>query len=150
MQPRPAHTCAVLTGPSPPLRYVHPRSYTPYVGEIQTRESGSLVGFETGQVTAYALDSVQQRGRLFVSPGEQVYEGQVIGIYQRAGDLKVNACKKKALTNMRASGKDATVVISEPIPVTLDYALEYISDDEVVEVTPQSVRMRKNPSAKRR
>ncbi|KAL4423835.1 hypothetical protein ABPG75_001136 [Micractinium tetrahymenae] len=124
--------------------------YTPYVGDIQTRENGSLVCHETGQVTAYALDSVQQRGRLFVTPGDQVYEGQVIGIYQRSGDLKVNPCKKKALTNMRAAGKDATVVISEPIPVTLDYALEYVADDELVEVTPASVRVRKNPSAKKK
>ncbi|KAI7840975.1 hypothetical protein COHA_005204 [Chlorella ohadii] len=124
--------------------------YTPFVGEILTRENGSLVCHETGQVTAYAIDSVQQRGRLFAAPGDQVYEGQVIGIYQRQGDLKVNPCKKKALTNMRASGKDATVVISEPIPVTLDYALEYIADDELVEVTPASVRMRKNPAAKKK
>ncbi|KAL4446235.1 hypothetical protein ABPG77_003042 [Micractinium sp. CCAP 211/92] len=124
--------------------------YTPYVGDIMTRENGSLVCHETGQVTAYALDSVQQRGRLFVTPGDQVYEGQVIGIYQRSGDLKVNPCKKKALTNMRAAGKDATVVISEPIPVTLDYALEYVADDELVEVTPASVRVRKNPAAKKK
>ncbi|KAL4854395.1 putative elongation factor TypA-like SVR3 [Chlorella vulgaris] len=119
--------------------------YTPYVGEIQTRENGSLVGFETGQVTAYALDTVQQRGRLFVKPGEQVYEGQVVGIYQRSGDLKVNVCKRKALTNMRAAGKDGPQVLSEPIPVTLDYALEYLADDELCEIGPNSVRIRKNP-----
>ena len=124
--------------------------YEPWAGDIDTRELGSLVSFETGQVTAYALDSTQQRGRMFVNPGEQVYEGQVIGIHQRAGDLKVNVCKKKALTNMRASGKDATVVLSEPIPVTLDYALEYVADDELVEVTPESIRLRKNPSVKKR
>ncbi|EFN52322.1 hypothetical protein CHLNCDRAFT_36900 [Chlorella variabilis] len=122
--------------------------YTPYVGEIQTRDNGSLVCFETGQVTTYALESVQQRGRLFVKPGEGVYEGQVIGIYQRQGDLKVNCCKKKAMTNIRAASKDATTVISEAIPVNLDYALEYVVDDELVEVTPSSVRMRKNPSKK--
>ena len=124
--------------------------YEPWAGDISTRELGSLVCHETGQVTAYAIDSVQQRGRLFVSPGEKVYEDQVIGIYQRAGDLKVNPCKKKALTNMRASGKDATVVLSEPIAVTLDFALEYCGDDELVEITPESVRIRKNPTMKKR
>lgn len=124
--------------------------YEPWVGEIDTRENGSLTSFETGQVTAYAIESAQQRGRMFVAPGQQVYEGQVIGIHQRAGDLKVNVCKKKALTNMRAAGKDNTVVLSEPIPVTLDYALEYVADDELVEITPESVRLRKNPTMKKR
>lgn len=124
--------------------------YEPWVGDIDTRENGSLVGYETGQVTGYAIESAQQRGRLFVSPGEQVYEGQVVGIHQRAGDLKVNVCKKKQLTNMRAAGKDNTVVLSEPIPVTLDFALEYVADDELVEVTPESIRIRKNPAIKKR
>jgi GTP-binding protein len=124
--------------------------YQPWAGEMTTREQGSLVSFETGQVTAYAIDSAQARGRMFCTPGDAVYEGQVIGIHQRAGDLKVNVCKKKALTNMRASGKDATVVLSEPIPVTLDYALEYVQDDELVEITPESVRVRKNPNVKGR
>lgn len=122
--------------------------YEPWAGEIQTRELGSLICHETGQATAYAIESSQQRGRLFIAPGEQVYEGQVIGIHQRAGDLKVNPCKKKALTNMRAAGKDATVVLSEPVAVTLDYALEYCGDEELVEVTPQSIRLRKNPNMK--
>ena len=124
--------------------------YEPWAGEIDVRENGSLVCFETGQVTAYAVESAQQRGRMFVTPGAAVYEGQVIGIHQRAGDLKVNVCKKKALTNMRAAGKDATVVLSEPIPVTLDYALEYVADDELMEVTPSNIRMRKNPSIKKK
>lgn len=124
--------------------------YEPWVGDIDTRENGSLVCFETGQVTAYAIESAQQRGRMFVSPGQAVYEGQVIGIHQRAGDLKVNVCKKKALTNMRAAGKDNTVVLSEPIPVTLDYALEYVADDELVEITPENIRIRKNPTMKKK
>jgi GTP-binding protein len=124
--------------------------YEPWAGEIDTRENGSLEAFETGQVTAYALDSAQQRGRMFVNPGDAVYKGQIVGIHQRAGDLNLNVCKKKALTNMRASGKDATVMLSEPIPVTLDYALEYVADDELVEITPISVRMRKNPNIKRK
>jgi GTP-binding protein len=124
--------------------------YEPYVGEIETRENGSLTSYETGQVTAYAIESAQQRGRLFVKPGDQVYEGQVVGIHQRAGDLKVNVCKKKALTNMRAAGKDNTTVLTEPVPVTLDYALEYVADDELVEITPESIRLRKNPMIKKR
>lgn len=124
--------------------------YEPWAGDISTRENGSLVCFETGQVTAYAVEGAQQRGRMFVNPGDQVYEGQVIGIHQRAGDLKVNVCKKKALTNMRAAGKDATVVLSEPVPVTLDYALEYVADDELVEITPLSIRIRKNPTIKKK
>ena len=124
--------------------------HEPWAGDIDVRENGSLVSFETGSVTAYALDTAQQRGRMFCNPGDAVYEGQVIGIHQRNGDLKMNVCKKKQLTNMRASGKDATVVLSEPVPVTLDYALEYVADDELVEVTPESVRMRKNPMFKKR
>jgi GTP-binding protein len=124
--------------------------YEPYVGEIDTRENGSLTSYETGQVTAYAIESAQQRGRLFVKPGDQVYEGQVVGIHQRAGDLKLNVSKKKALTNMRAAGKDNTTVLTEPVPVTLDYALEYVADDELVEITPESIRLRKNPMIKKR
>ena len=120
--------------------------HEPWAGDIETRENGSLIAYEDGQVTAYALESAQQRGRMFVRPGDEVYAGQVVGIHQRAGDLKVNVCKKKALTNMRAAGKDATVVLSDPVAVTLDYALEYVADDELVEVTPSSVRVRKNPN----
>jgi GTP-binding protein len=86
-------------------------AYKEYLGDFSTRENGSLVAFETGQVTAYALTSAQERGILFVKPGDQVYEGQVTGIHQRSGDLKVNVCKKKALTNMRAAGKDKCAII---------------------------------------
>ncbi|KAK9810279.1 hypothetical protein WJX72_007818 [[Myrmecia] bisecta] len=124
--------------------------YGAWCGEISTREQGSLVGFETGQVTSYALESVQQRGRPFVSPGDDIYEGQVIGIHQRQGDLKVNACKKKAATNIRSATKEQTTGLSEPIQMGLDDALEYIIDDELVEVTPVSIRIRKSPQAKRR
>ncbi|KAL6784289.1 EFG12 [Auxenochlorella protothecoides x Auxenochlorella symbiontica] len=122
--------------------------YEPWAGDISTRENGSLTAHETGQVTAYAVESVQQRGRLFARPGDAVYEDQVVGIHQRAGDLKVNVCRKKALTNMRASGKDNTAVLTETIPVTLDYALEYVGEDELVEVTPKNIRIRKNPNIK--
>jgi hypothetical protein len=80
--------------------------YGEFLGDFSTRENGSLVAFETGQVTAYAIASAQERGVLMCKPGDQVYEGQVVGVHQRGGDLKINVCKKKALTNMRASGKD--------------------------------------------
>lgn len=98
--------------------------WEPWAGELAPRDAGSLTAHETGQVTAYAIESAQQRGRLFVRPGDQVYEDQVVGIHQRAGDLKVNVCRKKALTNMRAATKDTSAVLNEPIAITLDFALE--------------------------
>merc|ERR1719323_1407575 len=104
--------------------------YGPWCGDVNVRENGSLVAHETGQVTAYALKSVQERGVLFVRPGDKIYEGQVIGIHQRYGDLRVNACKAKQLTNMRAAGKDATVVLDTPKDMSLDDAIEYIVSDE--------------------
>lgn len=116
--------------------------YEPFTGEISTRENGSLVAFETGQTTTYALMGAQERGIMFVNPGEDVYEGQIVGIHQRAGDLKVNVCKRKAMTNVRAN-KDATVVLNAPRVLSLDDAIEYIANDELVEVTPVAVRLRK-------
>ena len=117
--------------------------YYPYAGDITMRENGSLVAFETGQVTSYALFSAQERGVMFVKPGVDVYEGQVVGIHQRQGDLKVNVAKRKAATNVR-SNKDATVVLNEPKQLSLDDCVEYIANDELVEVTPVSVRILKN------
>lgn len=105
-----------------------------------------MVAHETGQVTAYALESAQERGQLFCRPGDQVYEGQVVGMYAKAGDLKVNVCKQKALTNMRAANKEVKTALDEARLMSLDEALEYIVDDELVEVTPVSVRIRKDPS----
>ena len=119
--------------------------YRPVSGEISMRDQGSMVAHETGQVTAYAIESAQERGQLFVRPGDQVYEGQVVGMYSKAGDLKVNVCKQKALTNMRAANKEIRTALDEARIMSLDEALEYIVDDELVEVTPQSVRIRKNP-----
>jgi GTP-binding protein len=95
-------------------------AYKEFLGDFSTRELGSLAAFETGQVTAYALQSAQERGVLFCKPGDQVYEGQVVGIHQRAGDLKINVCKKKALTNMRAAGKDNTVALDGVKDMSLD------------------------------
>lgn len=117
--------------------------YGDWCGDINVRDNGSLVAHETGQVTAYALRSAQERGTLFCKPGDKVYAGQVVGIHQRSGDLKVNVCKAKQLTNMRASGKDSTVVLDTPKDMSLDDAIEYIVNDEIVEVTPESIRIRK-------
>jgi GTP-binding protein len=125
-------------------------SYRPVAGNISMRENGSLVAFETGQVTAYALETAQDRGQMFVRPGDQVYEGQVVGIYNKSGDLKINVCKAKALTNMRASQSEKKVALDEAKIMGLDDALEYITDDELVEVTPQSIRIRKDPTMKKR
>lgn len=120
--------------------------YAPMAGEILMRDAGSLVAFETGTATAYALESAQERGLMFCRPGDNVYEGQCVGQHAKAGDLKINVCKTKALTNMRAAGKEIKVGLDEPRNMSLDDALEYINDDELVEVTPKSVRIRKDPS----
>jgi GTP-binding protein len=124
-------------------------SYGPWAGEIAMRDNGSLIAHETGQVTSYAVQSAQDRGILIVKPGIEVYEGQVVGIHQRSGDLKVNVCKKKAATNVR-SNKDATVVLNEAKDMSLDDCVEYISQDELVEVTPLNIRICKNPKMKKR
>ena len=117
--------------------------YKPYKGEITSRNNGSLVSLDTGQALAYAIDRLQDRGRFFIDPGDQVYKGQVVGEYTRASDLDVNVLKGKKLTNMRASGSDASVKISPKIQFSLEEAMEYIKDDEYLEITPESLRMRK-------
>ena len=102
-----------------------------------------LVSQEDGDAVAYALWKLQDRGRMFVSPGEKLYEGMVIGIHSRDNDLVVNPIKGKQLTNVRASGTDEAVRLVPPIDLTLEYAVEFIADDELVEITPKSVRLRK-------
>lgn len=124
--------------------------YAPWTGEMQLRDQGSLVAFETGQSTFYAIEGAQARGRMFIDPGLAVYEGQVVGIHSRSGDLKVNVCKEKKLTNVRSATKEATSTLTEPIRMSLDDALEYIADDELVEITPESIRIRKNPKMKKK
>ncbi|KAK1577695.1 hypothetical protein Q3G72_023956 [Acer saccharum] len=119
-------------------------SYGPWAGDISTRDQGSLVAFEDGTTTSYALCSSQDRGQLFVSPGLEVYKGQIVGIHQRSGDLSLNVCKKKAATNVR-SNKEVSVVLDTALDYSLDDCIEYIQEDELVEVTPQSIRMCKNP-----
>jgi GTP-binding protein len=112
-------------------------------GEIPDRHNGVLVSNEDGEAVAYALFALQERGRLFVSPGEKLYEGMIIGIHSRENDLVVNPIKTKKLTNIRAAGKDEAILLTPPIPLTLEYAVEFIAEDELVEVTPQSIRIRK-------
>lgn len=119
------------------------KGYEPYKGEIEKRNNGSLVSLETGLSVAYAMDKLQDRGRFFIFPGEDIYAGQVVGEHTRGTDLNVNICKTKKLTNMRASGSDDKVVLPPPIQFSLEEALEYIQEDELVEVTPKSMRIRK-------
>lgn len=111
-------------------------------GEFGVRHNGVLISGETGKVLSYALYNLQERGRLMVAPGEEVYEGQVIGIHSRDNDLTVNPLKGKQLTNFRAAGKDDAVLLNRPIKLTLEQALEFIRDDELLEVTPNSLRVR--------
>ncbi len=119
------------------------KQYEPYKGELSGRNKGSLVSMEQGQALAYAIDRLQDRGRFFIDPNEQVYVGQVIGEHSRENDLDVNVIKGKKLTNMRASGSDDAVKIAPKIVFSLEEAMEYIKDDEYLEVTPMSLRMRK-------
>ena len=118
-------------------------SYAPMKGEIARRKCGSLVAFETGETTAYGLGGVQDRGTLFLDPGISVYAGMIVGACNRNEDMAVNICKKKQLTNMRAAGSDEAIRLAPPTVFSLEQCLEYLSDDELLEVTPKSLRMRK-------
>jgi GTP-binding protein len=117
--------------------------YQPYAGDVQTRQFGSLVAWEQGVTTSYGLSSAQERGQLFVGSGVDVYEGMVIGQHIRDEDLEVNACKKKQLTNMRSAGADDALRLDVPRNMSLDDCIEYLADDELLEVTPQNLRIRK-------
>jgi GTP-binding protein len=117
--------------------------YAPLRGSIPSRSNGVMISTETGRVTAHALEALQDRGFMFVQPGDEVYEGQVVGEHCRDNDLPVNVCREKKLTNMRASGSDKSAVIKPCRQISLEQALEYIEDDEYVEVTPTSIRLRK-------
>jgi GTP-binding protein len=118
-------------------------TFAPVKGDIPERRNGVLVSQEDGEAVAYALWNLQERGRMFVSPGDKLYEGMVIGIHSRDNDLVVNPIKGKKLTNIRAAGKDEAILLTPPIALTLEYAVEFIADDELVEVTPKSIRIRK-------
>ena len=119
------------------------KDFEPWVGEIEMRTNGSIISGETGTAYAYSIDKLQDRGRFFISPMEQVYEGQVIGEHTRQNDITVNVTKAKQLTNMRASGSDEKTSIAPPKVFSLEEALEYIKEDEYVEVTPHAMRLRK-------
>ena len=117
--------------------------YGLWKGEMPGRRNGAMVSQEDGVAVGYALFNLQERGRLFVSPGDKVYEGMVVGIHSRDSDLVVNPIKNKKLTNVRASGKDENVLLTPPVKLTLEFAIEFIEDDELVEVTPKTIRIRK-------
>jgi len=119
------------------------KGFEPYKGEIEMRINGSLIAMETGDSFAYAINKLQDRGKFFIEPGETVYAGQVIGESTRPDDIVINVCKSKKLTNMRASGSDDKVNIAPPVKFSLEEALEYIQEDEYVEVTPHFMRLRK-------
>ena len=129
------------------------KDYQPYKGEIERRNNGSLVSLETGTAIAYSMNKLLDRGRFFVEPGEEIYGGQVVGEHTRERDLNINICKAKKLTNVRASGSDEKVQLPPAIKFSLEEALEYIQEDEMVEVTPHHMRIRKillDPLARKR
>lgn len=125
------------------LMYHSFHHYAPYRGEISTRQRGSLVAFETGEATAYGLENAQERGDLFIGVGTKVYKGMIVGENSRPGDLVINVCKKKHLTNIRSSTAEISGKITPPRVMSLEQCLEFIADDELVEITPKSLRMRK-------
>lgn len=117
--------------------------YEPYKGDIPKRKEGSLISYETGEATTYGLYQAQERGVLFISPGTEVYEGMVIGANPKGLDIEVNVCKRKHQTNIRAAGSDDALKLSPPRKMTLEEALEFIEEDELVEITPENIRIRK-------
>ncbi|MGI6534853.1 MAG: translational GTPase TypA [Eggerthellaceae bacterium] len=121
----------------------HFYEYGPYRGDFAGRKNGSMISMSTGKSVAYALDTLQERGRLFIGPGEDIYEGMIIGESAKEGDMVVNAEKTKNLGNQRSSGADKAIQLTPPVTFTLEEALEYIQDDELVEVTPLHIRLRK-------
>ena len=118
-------------------------SYAPMKGEIERRKTGSLIAFETGEACTYGLYNAQERGQLFIGPGVEVYAGMVVGICSRNEDMTVNVCKKKQLTNMRAAGADDALRLTSPKILSLEQCLEFLADDELLEVTPKNLRIRK-------
>jgi GTP-binding protein len=117
--------------------------YRQVSGDIESRNKGVLISFEEGVSTFYAMKNAEDRGAFFISPGTKVYRGMIVGEHNRPQDLELNICKTKQLTNHRAAGGDELVQLQTPIDMSLERALEYIGPDELVEVTPQSIRLRK-------
>jgi GTP-binding protein len=122
----------------------------PYAGEIQNRINGVLIVKQNCTTVAFALFNLQERGSLFIKPGVKVYQGQIIGEHCRPSDLVVNPAKGKKLTNMRASGTDDAVILTPPVDMSLEDCIAYINDDELVEITPASIRLRKKKGARTR
>ena len=118
-------------------------SYEEYKGEISSRTRGVIVAFEKGTSVTYGLYNAQERGDLFIGPGTEVYEGMIVGLNSRGEDIAINVCKEKHLTNTRASGSDDALRLVPPIQFSLEKAIEFIEDDELVEVTPKNIRLRK-------
>ena len=117
--------------------------YEAFKGDIAGRKNGVLISQDDGEIVTYALGKLDDRGRMFVRAGDPVYEGMLVGIHSRDNDLVVNAVRGKQLTNFRVSGKEDAIKITPPIQLTLEYAVEFIEDDELVEITPKSIRLRK-------
>ncbi len=122
--------------------------YRPMLGDFEARRNGVLIAFEEGTATFYALKNAEDRGQYFISPGTKVYKGMIIGENNRPQDLEINICKTKQLTNMRSAGAEELDTLQSPLQMTLERALEYISSDEMLEVTPESIRLRKIPTKK--
>ena len=121
-------------------------SYRPKIPEIiQARDKGSLLAFADGTCTTFGIEGAQDRGRMMIQPGDAVYKGMIVGIHQRPGDLEVNVCKQKALTNMRSANKGIKTGITASVEMSLDSCVEYLAADEILEVTPSMFRMAKNP-----
>ena len=117
--------------------------YAPYKGDITFRKQGSLIAFESGEAVTYGLFNAQERGTLFIGPGEKVYSGMVVGQSGKTEDIEINVCKKKQLTNTRASGSDEALRLTPPKILSLEQALEFIDSDELLEITPENLRIRK-------
>ena len=118
-------------------------NYGPYKGDIQYRKQGSLIAFEAGEAITYGLFNAQERGTLFIGPGEKVYAGMIIGQNGKAEDIELNVCKTKKLTNTRSSSADEALKLTTPRVLSLEQCLEFLADDELLEVTPKSIRLRK-------
>ena len=119
------------------------KGFEPYRGEIEARTNGSLIALESGKAIPYAVGKLQDRGVFCIDPPEAVYAGEIVGENTRGNDITVNVCKEKKLSNMRASGSDEKIILAPPVKFSLEEALEYIRDDEYVEITPNAMRLRK-------
>ena len=117
--------------------------YGPWRGPFPGRRRGVLIAFESGEATPYGIHNIEERGVLFIYPNQKVYAGQIVGENSRESDLDVNVCKRKQLTNFRASASDEAIKLTPPLVFSLEQAMEYIEDDELVEITPSAIRMRK-------